>query len=44
MKEKLSENGIDRSDIEKIIEVLEKEMKSAAKNLDFERAAQLRIK
>ena len=44
MKEKLSENGIDRSDIEKIIEVLEKEMKSAAKNLDFERAAQLRDK
>jgi excinuclease ABC subunit B len=37
-----SKTGLDKNDLEKIIEALEKEMKSAAKNLEFERAAQLR--
>jgi len=41
-KNNLNKNGLDRNELEKIIEALEKEMKTAAKNLEFERAAQLR--
>ncbi|HHV97707.1 MAG TPA: excinuclease ABC subunit UvrB [Clostridiaceae bacterium] len=42
IKEKSYEDKLPKSDLEKIIEALEKEMKAAAKNLEFERAAQLR--
>ena len=42
--EEMVELGIDKKDLPKLIDKLEKDMKKAAKILDFERAAEIRDK
>ena len=42
--EEMVEMGINKKDLPKLIDQLEKDMKKAAKILDFERAAEIRDK
>ena len=42
LAEQMAENHLDRSDLPKLIDKLEKDMNKAARALDFERAAEIR--